>query len=423
MIGIPAPCPQPEHLLTGGRGAPIQELRRAAFAIADELADQARLRPAAEAGLSFHVYDGAAGIALFLGACHSLSGEARWREVCLDTLAPLRRKLTGLAAQPEEAARLRLPLGGLVGIGGFLYAFTLLSRWLDDPGLLREARAAATLLTRERIAGDDRLDVMSGSAGAILALLVLDRELGDRGGDGAEQATPLELAVACGEHLLAARISHAGLPPAWPGPGGRPPLTGFSHGAAGISYALLRLFERTGRDQLRAAALAGVEFERRLYDAGAGTWLDPRSGRALEQSAWCHGAPGVALGRIGGLAVADDDAIRSEIDLALEITLAQPFSSRDHLCCGNLGRADVLLQAAEVLDRPAPSYRTEAGALAQRVVERAEEVGGFALDRVQLAGAPVSIVDPTLFRGLAGVGYGLLRLAEPGRLPCVLALA
>jgi lantibiotic modifying enzyme len=36
------------------------------------------------------------------------------------------------------------------------------------------------------------------------------------------------------------------------------------------------------------------------------------------------------------------------------------------------------------------------------------------------SGLPDVIFDPSLFRGLSGIGYALLRLAEPRRVPCVL---
>ncbi len=38
------------------------------------------------------------------------------------------------------------------------------------------------------------------------------------------------------------------------------------------------------------------------------------------------------------------------------------------------------------------------------------------------SGTPLGVETPGLMAGLAGVGYGLLRLAEPGRVPSILAL-
>jgi len=40
-----------------------------------------------------------------------------------------------------------------------------------------------------------------------------------------------------------------------------------------------------------------------------------------------------------------------------------------------------------------------------------------------LSGIPLEVESPGLMTGLAGIGYGLLRLAEPSRVPPVLLLA
>ena len=47
------------------------------------------------------------------------------------------------------------------------------------------------------------------------------------------------------------------------------PLTGFSHGAAGGAYALLRLARMSGRAAFRAAAEEALEYENVLFDAFA----------------------------------------------------------------------------------------------------------------------------------------------------------
>ena len=39
-----------------------------------------------------------------------------------------------------------------------------------------------------------------------------------------------------------------------------------------------------------------------------------------------------------------------------------------------------------------------------------------------LCGVPLGVESPGLMTGLAGIGYGLLRLAEPTRVPSVLVL-
>ncbi|HEX2205091.1 MAG TPA: lanthionine synthetase LanC family protein, partial [Longimicrobium sp.] len=128
------------------------------------------------------------------------------------------------------------------------------------------------------------------------------------------------------------------------------------------------------------------------------------------------GAPGIALARAAALGVHDDAETRAELLRALAATRSLPDTERDHLCCGNLGRADVLLRAGEALGDAA--LRREARALGRRAVRRAERRGGeFSHTPPGSEGFHVS-----LMWGAAGVGYALLRLAHPELLPSVLLL-
>jgi lantibiotic modifying enzyme len=363
-------------------------------------------------GVGPHLYEGVTGVALFLASLDHVRGRDDHRELVLRAVAPLRRALRELVRDPARAGRMRLQVGGLVGLGAFLYSFTRLGEWLREPALVGEAHDLTLLFTPERVRADARLDVVDGCAGAVLALLALDAAAPEANSAG---AAPLDLASACAAHLLERRTSHEGRPRAWAA-SGKPPLTGFAHGATGAACALLRLFARTGDEALRDAALEGFAFEHSLFDPAADNWLDLRSGRLLEQSAWCHGAPGAALGRSGVIEIHGGPGAREELAGLLRSTRALPDAPVDHLCCGNLGRADILLAAHQALGDPA--LLEDADALAGRAVDRAESAGGFALAR---PGEPPGL-RPSLFRGISGVGYALLRLARPGTLPCILRL-
>ena len=301
-----------------------------------------------------------------------------------------------------------MAIGGMVGLGSFIYTFTRLAAWLSNADFLNVAYAAAALLTPERILTDDRLDVTTGCAGTLLALLALYSE---REAKAAKRERALDLALCCGRRLLAARAPYRSGPRAWPGPD-RPPVSGFAHGAAGISYGLVRLFRATGESAFREAAMEGFAFERRLYDARENNWLDPRFNRFLEQSAWCHGAPGMALARLKSLHALDTPELREDIEGALSITRAIPEFYKDHLCCGISSRIEILRIAGEMLNRPELLHdaERESARLLARAAEDNLDFGEHATN------------DPSLFLGFAGVGYTLLRAGRPGRFPCVLAL-
>jgi lantibiotic modifying enzyme len=184
--------------------------------------------------------------------------------------------------------------------------------------------------------------------GAILGLLTLYQVTGE--------AKVLDQAINCGQHLLSHRISEQEHPRAWKTIA-QMPLTGFSHGASGIAYALLRLYAVTEDQAYLQAAQEGIAYERSVFSAAAANWPDLRDvSNGLCQSrfmvTWCHGAPGIALSRLGGLSIYQTDEILQDVEVALQTTLKYSLQGLDHLCCGNFGRIEVLLVAAQKLFRP-----------------------------------------------------------------------
>ena len=102
-----------------------------------------------------------------------------------------------------------------------------------------------------------------------------------------------------------------------------------------------------------------------------------------------------------------------ETALATAANVGLPLPELDHLCCGNFGRLGVLDLAGRRLARPA--LRERALAWAALAVRRAAREGGYRLDLPP--GTSSSLPAAGLFRGLAGIGHGLLQLAEPDVLP------
>jgi type 2 lantibiotic biosynthesis protein LanM len=350
--------------------------------------------------LGADLYGGTAGIVLFLAALHRATGDPGARDLALRAIGPLRRRLAGGSPRRPE-----LGIGGLTGLPSVLYGLLWAGELLGEPALAGEARESAIRLDPERIETAGELDVVSGCAGALLALLAL---AGPPPGDG----RLLELAGRCAGRLLDRRTAGPGGARGGPAEGWPPPA-GFAHGTAGIGYALLRLHARTGAPELLAAAREAIAGGRRPGSSGR---RDPRHPGTAPHATWCHGAPGIALARLGTLDVLDDPETRAEIGAALDATRSHPLTPHDPPCCGNLGRAEVLLYAARRLAEPA--LREEALGIAGRVLQRAAGAGGFGC----APGAGADLADPSFFRGEAGIGFTLLRLAGPGELPCPLLL-
>jgi len=357
------------------------------------------------------LYDGRCGIALFMAALHRVTGRSKFRDLALAALSPLRAHL---AESDQIVLPPRAPLGGANGLGSYVYCFTKVGELAGIEALIDEAGSLIETVTDERIRRDRRLDVIAGAAGTILGLLT------HAGASGNDRA--IDRATACGRHLVANRSPADGRL-VWEVPWASRPLTGFGHGAAGISYALLRLYEATGEREFRDAASDGIAYETATYSEGARNWPDLRDSAREDgdeprfMTGWCSGAPGIGLARLGGLRQLDTPDARRDIENALTTTLACPVQTSDHLCCGNVGRVDFLIEAARRLDRP--ELFTEAQRRVAWLVERAERVGHYALNATPSGTA----FCPGLFQGTAGIGYQLLRLASPDAVPSVLLWA
>ena len=356
--------------------------------------------------VGYTLYSGSSGVALFLAALARATGSASARNLCYDALRPLRDHL----ASHESRSRLArtFGIGGASGLGGIVYALTKISHFLDDDDVLADAGRFARLITRDMISADQQLDVIDGSAGALLSLLAFNRL---RPSDDI-----IETAVHCGRHLLERQSDCSPTGKAWIKLDERP-LTGFSHGAAGVAYALLRLNEVDRSGPWREAAMSAIGYESALYAADKQNWPDFRTLSGHEPGTndvcqWCHGATGIGMARLGGLDALDTAGVRKDIEAAIDRTASMQRTALDHLCCGNFGRLEFLFNAGHRFDR---------GDLIDLTLSRANEMIGIA----EGAGSfnwwlADDDFNPGFFSGLAGVGYTLLRLDNPDLFPSVL---
>ena len=360
------------------------------------------------------LYDGISGTALFLAAYYFATNNQEAHDLALRSAAQLRLATKQTVAISGDGHRLANGSGGLAGVGSLPYALVQLATWLKMPELIDSAREVATSITPGQIMTEERLDVMCGCAGTLLALLSFIEEVTAMGMDS---GTAPELALLCGRRLLETRVSYNSGPRAWAAADSLP-LSGFAHGAAGIAYALVRLFQYTGHEEFRDAAIEGFAFERTLYIPELQTWFDPRCNLPLTKASWCAGAPGVALGILGSMIAIDSHALRHDLEQALSITRMLPEGPVDHLCCGNFGRVEIMNIAGSVLGRL--QLTAHARQLATQLLARASTSGFRFHPSDHQATWPEK--DPSLFLGLAGVGYTLLRLTYPDLFPSVLLL-
>lgn len=349
------------------------------------------------------LFEGRIGVSLFLAALKKLTGKSEFQQVALAAICSLRHSLK----KEGDDQRLIQSGLGMTGLGGVIYSLVKISQFLQEPALLEDAHQAAKLITPEVIAKDQKLDIVGGVAGGILGLLSLYQETGEM--------DILDTAIACGEQLLSKRSNTA--PKAWKTIS-KVPLTGLSHGAAGNTLSLLRLYAATSDTAYLSAAQEGIEYEQSVFDQSAKDWPDLRYLETINQirfNAWCHGSTGIGLARLAGLGILRTQEIDTNIQIALGNTQNYGISGTDidHLCCGNLGRTELFVVASQKLGNQ--EWLKTARKQAAWVVERAKENGGYTFDLL-----PNWLSNPSFFRGTAGVGYQLLRLAYPELLPSVL---
>jgi lantibiotic modifying enzyme len=351
------------------------------------------------------LYGGTAGIAWFLGYLYASTHDDRFRTFALGAI---RHSLAG-AHRLHRAERLSF-YSGAVGVA---FAAIELATLLDE----RVIECDAGKILREIIDENDRgsrLDLVTGLAGAIAALPILSVRLADKG--------LLDVSMRFADRILdRAKASADGL--SWRS--GRKSrhrnLIGFAHGAAGIGYGLLEMFSATGYDRYRRAAEAAFNYEQSWFNSELQNWPDFREVSSRARSTmpipflrqWCHGAPGIALSRLRAWELLRDERYRTEAVTALRTTRAALVWSLEtergdlSLCHGLAGLAEILNEGSIILERDEREKATDLAAAGAKESER--RARRWHSD------------SPTLFLGLAGVGYLNLRLSG-SRAPTLLML-
>jgi type 2 lantibiotic biosynthesis protein LanM len=343
------------------------------------------------------LYNGNAGIAVFLAAHAAARSNSSSAELALAAVALIRSNL-----RSRNAARMTrsMGVGGAVGLGSIVYALCVMAKSLKNNDLLADALKAADLFTDELIAADKQLDVIGGSAGGILALLRLYRDT--------QSGEVLKRAIKCGEHLMSQpRLGTEGRR-SWVGQGfGAQALNGMSHGAAGFAYALASLAAASGRADFEQAAGECIAFEDSSYDAERKNWPDLRNPAGPAWSCrWCHGAPGIGLARLatGRSTQVDAKLLNADVRNAVEGVEQCSPPELDTLCCGSLGRIEFFCEAGRSLDRA--DLRDAAAQRLLAVLQQAWVTGDYRWNSGQRQ------FNLGLFRGLSGVGYTTLRQVD-----------
>jgi lantibiotic modifying enzyme len=318
------------------------------------------------------------GIALFLAHLGKLTGEERWTVLARSAVAAFLRYLAD--AYEEEELDTLSPIGAFNGLGGQLYALAHLGTLWQDERLIQAAGQCVEIaeLLLEDIAEDEDVGLADGLAGCLAGLLAVYQV--------APTPRTLEVARRAGDELLICLQYNESSTTA---DVSRSPFDHFLYGRPGTAWTLRQLAAISGEDRY------GVDPVDVPDDV----------------------APGLLMARVRMLPWMSDVVYRERLSgslrAALPAVLEEGLGGNHSLGFGDMGYLDLLLQAAVTLDDA--GLRQLCGDYAAAVLAGAQENGWR-------YGTPLNVETPGLMTGLAGIGYMLLRLVAPERVPSVLGL-
>jgi type 2 lantibiotic biosynthesis protein LanM len=337
------------------------------------------------------LYSGTLGVAVLLAGYAREVAAGRADEVegvaeLLDgTVATARRTQKWWAEQATHTKRRPDPPGGYIGLGSQIWCWLTLRSL--GPDTLEDALSLAGQLPAA-IDASEGPDLVVGSAGSIVPLLMLAERTGD------DRWT--DLAVRVGDQLATTAIRPAAGQVCWPVANFPDGIGGFAHGSTGIGWSLARLSLATGEQRFAKLADEAAEYEETWYDRDRAGWRDPREPSSLV-AAWCHGALGV------GLAAADllsrgfaPDRNADVLRRAKTSAQRDGFGWTHTLCHGDTGVWELVPDAAAIVSS----------------LEKHGTTTGLARE----------VYSPSMMSGSGGVAYQLLRMHPDCDLPSVLLL-
>jgi type 2 lantibiotic biosynthesis protein LanM len=357
-----------------------------------------------------HLYNGLPGIAMFLAYLGHTTGESRFTAAATEATAEINAKLDCLGIADDSFVERCCPtgaFGALEGLGGTIYALSHLGKVLcEDKHLALAARLIQHL--RGRATHDRYYGISNGVAGGIMAALSLHSSGIDLGG--------LELAKECAAHLLKHSIlDERGR--SWTPQYNSTSLSGLAHGNSGIALALHVLGVATNDTLLIEAACQALRFENTMFVNACGNWADRRDGMISVGGlvptavAWAHGATGIGLVRNRIFADNLENWIENDLEYAIRATIEHPLQTDHSLVSGNGGRLGLLQ------DLSAPQRSQRANDYLRKGIAR---LTIDTMSEMYHCNTPSGVDTPGLMIGLAGIGYALLRAAQPDAIPSIL---
>jgi hypothetical protein len=372
------------------------------------------------------LYQGVAGIGIFLCELYNITRQNKIKDLIIGAVKYCKKDMNKLKYNNYSFYSGKL---------GVLYFLCLSDKYLDSDYSKDEIDLILNDI-KNNLDKNIVFDVISGCGGAIPALLKLYEMTGKQ--------VAYDISCIMGEILIinankwiegwswGAKICNDSVRN----------LCGFAHGASGIGFALLELYNMSKNERFLYAANKAFQYEDSFYCKDNSNWPDLRYHELIEyiqygrieelkkeivknnipsytpsyMLAWCHGAPGIGLARLRGYELTLNEQYLEKCIKSCELIIESLVTYRGNysLCHGVFGNLELLVEASRVLKN-------------EKYFDCVEK---YTLNSLGLYGGgskswPCGTInttnDPSLLLGEAGIGYFLLRLINES-VPSIFAL-
>ncbi|PGC84372.1 type 2 lanthipeptide synthetase LanM [Bacillus toyonensis] len=349
-----------------------------------------------------NLYKGLSGMALMYLSMWIVTKNMRYLEIAENIMYGIMDRVDDIAIDDST-----LSIGAFNGIASILYTLLSFYQFSQKSIYIKYAKKTVRLI-QYRLQDDTNLDMIDGVAGALIVLmryyeLTTEKEI-------------LDMAKLCGEFLIQKANHFTDQEVGWIGRAEKA-LTGFSHGNAGIIYALHLLNKQLKSKDIDAIIKKGMKFEdNHIVD---NQWIDLRKADTkIDACVWCHGSAGILLSRLE-LQNSEDEYIsmqsKKDIERALSNILRFGFGTvktGKSICHGVLGNALVMMEYGKGIQDRAWDHISKNVMYESIKKLKVEQWKKPMEENIQGLG---------LLTGLAGIAYGLLYACDQ-RLPNVITL-
>lgn len=342
--------------------------------------------------IGWDFYNGLSGIAVFLAGLSMRDQGERYREQYQRIL----KKIT-LHTERMREGRKGQRTGLMLGTGSLLYSYLLQLQITGNGVFLDYAEREAREL-KHSYQQDTSYDLISGNAGAIYALTLLYKAAG--------KEEYLALAEEIGEWLWQRSVKTA-CGRGWQIGSLPMPLTGMSHGNSGFMLAYSQLLKYTGEEKYVRRLKELLSYENHYYSESLKNWLDLRAGESIQncQNTWCHGAPGILIGRMAMQELKPfqkNEEVGKDIRRAVDSLIGAEYGEGMCLCHGRCGNWMILKKYLQKHPENTKAGK-ELKRLSEDIIGRCLAGRGFRITEWETTG---------IMTGISGIGMTVLKMIE-----------